>query len=51
MGWHWHWQLHDFCTTVANMGKIVVVAALDGTFAAQVRLARSGGLASCVRVA
>ena len=31
-------QLHEFCTTVANMGKIVVVAALDGTFAAQVRI-------------
>ncbi len=30
-------DLRDFCTKTSNAGKLVLVAALDGTFARQVR--------------
>jgi len=31
-------DLHEFCTMASNAGKLVLVAALDGTFAKQVRV-------------
>jgi hypothetical protein len=31
-------DLYDFCIIASNYGKLVLVAALDGTFAKQVKL-------------
>lgn len=43
-------QLIEFCNTVANAGKTVVVGALDGTFAALVRSADGVKHAATCRV-